>query len=153
MRKLTHRSNLFGAAVMSAARPLLHQEQTFVGTHTTAVSCHNKRHRPAIGHLVGAAGHPHSPKRALWNIEPRASRAYSTLMLAARITLPHFSASSSINLPKSEAESASTLPPEFTSCAFILGSARPGLISLLSLSMISAGVFFGAPMPCHALAS
>jgi len=68
-------------------------------------------------------------------------------------TLPHFSASSAINLPKSEEESASTLPPEFTSCAFILGSARPALISLLSLSMISAGVSFGAPMPCHALAA
>jgi hypothetical protein len=50
---------------------------------------------------------------ALWNIGPRASRAYSTLMLAARITLPHFSASSAMNLPKSEEESASTLPPEF----------------------------------------
>src|SRR5215471_17752590 len=26
-------------AVMSAARPLFHQEQTFVGTHRTSVSC------------------------------------------------------------------------------------------------------------------
>jgi hypothetical protein len=39
MRKLTQRSNLFGAAVMSAARPLFVQEQTFAGTHRTAVSC------------------------------------------------------------------------------------------------------------------
>jgi len=28
-------------AVMSAARPLFHQEQTFVGKPTTSVSCHN----------------------------------------------------------------------------------------------------------------
>ena len=27
--------------VISAARPLFHQEQTFVGTLRTAVSCHN----------------------------------------------------------------------------------------------------------------
>ena len=31
--------------------------------------------------------------------------------------------------------------------ALILGSAKPALISLLSLSMISAGVFLGAPTP------
>jgi len=29
-------------AVMSAARPLLPHEQTFAGTHRTAVSCHNR---------------------------------------------------------------------------------------------------------------
>jgi len=27
-------------AVMSAAWPLFHQEQTFAGTHRTSVSCH-----------------------------------------------------------------------------------------------------------------
>ena len=35
----------------------------------------------------------------------------------------------------------------------ILGSRRAALISLLSLSMISVGVFFGAPMPLHELVS
>ena len=34
-----------------------------------------------------------------------------------------------------------------------LGSERAALISLLSLSTISAGVFFGAPMPVQKLAS
>ena len=38
-------------------------------------------------------------------------------------------------------------PPRSASRAFILGSARAALISLLSLSTISAGVFFGAPTP------
>jgi hypothetical protein len=37
--------------------------------------------------------------------------------------------------------------------AFVLGSARIALISLLSFSTISAGVFFGAPTPNHVVAS
>ena len=37
--------------------------------------------------------------------------------------------------------------------AFSFGSARPALISLLSLSTISAGVFLGAPMPNQELTS
>jgi hypothetical protein len=36
--------------------------------------------------------------------------------------------------------------------AFILGSARPALLSLLSISTISADVAFGAPMPYQVLA-
>ena len=36
---------------------------------------------------------------------------------------------------------------------FNFGSARPALISLLSFSMMSAGVFLGAPTPKNALAS
>jgi hypothetical protein len=43
--------------------------------------------------------------------------------------------------------------PNSTSRALILGSASPALISLLSLSTISIGVFLGAPMPCQVLAS
>src|SRR5215510_1059850 len=47
-------------AVMSAARPLFHQEQTFVGTHRTAVSCQeatyaSQQTAPLFDHLVGAA--------------------------------------------------------------------------------------------------
>src|SRR5262249_11854406 len=37
--------------------------------------------------------------------------------------------------------------------ACILGSARPALISLLSLSTTSVGVFFGAPIPVQKVAS
>src|SRR6516162_10831216 len=78
---------------------------------------------------------------------------YSGLMFAARITSAHFSISSAINLPKSVGEPASTVPPRSASRAFIVGSARAALISLLSVSMILAGVFLGAPRPPHALAS
>ena len=74
-------------------------------------------------------------------------------MLAARITLPHFSVSLAISLPKSAAEPASGVAPKLPSHALIVGSRRPALISWLSLSMISAGVFLGAPTPSHALAS
>jgi hypothetical protein len=45
------------------------------------------------------------------------------------------------------------LPWSIERRALICGSARPALISLLSFSMISAGVFLGAPTPNHALAS
>src|SRR5262245_10562784 len=74
-------------------------------------------------------------------------------MPAARITLAHFSVSSAMSLPKSVGEPASTVPPRATSCSLILRLASPALISLLSLSTISVGVFLGAPMPNQMLAS
>src|SRR6266481_4372783 len=80
-------------------------------------------------------------------------RLHSGLILAARITLPHFSVSSAISFSKSAGESASTAPPRSASRALILGSARPALISLFSFSTISAGVAFGAPTPYQKLAS
>jgi len=78
---------------------------------------------------------------------------YSGLMLAARITLPHFSVSSAMSLPKSAGEPASVLPPDSAIRALILESARAALVSWLSLSMISAGVPLGAPRPNQTLAS
>jgi hypothetical protein len=45
------------------------------------------------------------------------------------------------------------MPPRLASRASNLGSAMLTLTSLFSLSMTSAGVFFGAPKPNHALAS
>jgi hypothetical protein len=83
----------------------------------------------------------------------RTDRPHCALMLAARITLPHFSVSSAMNLPKSAGEPASTVAPKSASRALIVGSASPALISLLSLSMISVGVFLGAPTPKKPLAS
>src|SRR5262249_24397330 len=77
----------------------------------------------------------------------------SGLRLAARITLPHFSASLLISLPKSAGEPASAAAPKSASRAFILGSARATFISLFSLSIISRGVFFGAATPNQLLAS
>ena len=80
-------------------------------------------------------------------------RHHSGLMLAARITLLHFSASVAMNLPKSAGEPASGAAPKSASRAFMSGSARAKLISLFSLSMISGGVFFGAATPNQLLAS
>src|SRR5215831_213887 len=85
--------------------------------------------------------------------KPTRDRPHSALMFAARITLPHFSVSSAINLTKSAGEPGSTVPPKSANRAFILGSARAALISALSLLTISAGVFLGAPMPYQPLAS
>jgi hypothetical protein len=102
---------------------------------------------PESGHMAGIGGRlkpviaviaPFA-ERALWNIGSRLPR-HSGLMLAARITLPHFSVSSAMSLPKSAGEPGSTVAPRSTSRALILGSARAALISLLSLSTISVGV-------------
>src|SRR5262249_54803448 len=99
---------------------------------------------------------PSSPppfaERVLRNIESALPRQFD-LMLAATITLPHLLASSEMSLPKSAGEPASTVPPRLASRALSFGSAMLILTSLFSLSMSSAGVLFGAPMPNHALAS
>src|SRR5262245_64543726 len=81
-----------------------------------------------------------------------AFRHHSALMLRGRTTLPHFWVSSAMNLPNPAGDSAKTSPPSARR-VLIVGSARPALISLLSFSMISAGVPFGAPTPNQKLAS
>src|SRR5262249_46447995 len=85
----------------------------------------------------------------LWNV----ATDHSGLIPTNLITLPHFSVSATIRFPKSAGEPARTAPPRSANRAFILGSARAALISVLSLATISAGVFLGAPMPYHWLAS
>ena len=72
-------------------------------------------------------------------------------MLVAWITLPHFSASATMNLPKSADEPASGSLPRSANRALIAGSATTALISLLSLLTTSLGVPMGAPMPNHEL--
>src|SRR6202040_760300 len=68
-------------------------------------------------------------------------------------TLPHLSVSSTTSLPKSAGEPPINEAPSSANLDFVLGLARIVLISLFSLSMISAGVPFGAPTPYQALAS
>src|SRR6516225_2076666 len=58
-----------------------------------------------------------------------------------------------MRFPYSLGDSPSTSPPSSAKRALIVGSARAALISRLSVSMISAGVLFGAPIPAHALVS
>src|SRR5262249_51135340 len=96
-----------------------------------------------------------SEVRAELLVPPRffTSLYHSSLMPANLITLAHFSVSSAISLLKSAGEPTRGVPPRSASLAFILRSPRPALISLLSLSMISDGVFLGTPMPYHWLAS
>src|SRR6516165_6979733 len=102
---------------------------------------------------VGGHERPAIRRTGFMEYAPRAHRSHYGLMLAAKITLPHFMVSSAISLAKSAGEPASTVPPRSASRDFILGSARAALISLLSLSAISVGVFLGAPMPYQPLAS
>src|SRR6516162_4563164 len=85
----------------------------------------------------------------LWNLRLH----QSALAPENLITLAHFSVSVAMNLAKSEDEPGNTAAPRSANRAFNLRSTRPALISLLSLSTISAGVSLGAPMPCSALAS
>jgi len=73
-------------------------------------------------------------------------------MLAALITLPYFSVSSTMSFPKSAGEPASALPPDSAIRALIFGSAIAALVSWLGLSMISAGVPVGVPSPNQTLA-
>ncbi len=69
--------------------------------------------------------------------------AYSALMLAARITLPHFSVSSTMSLANSAVDSGRGVSPSSAIRSVILESASARLISWFSLLMISAGVLRG----------
>ena len=80
-------------------------------------------------------------------------RNHSGLMPANLTTLPHFSVSSARNLPNAAGEPAIVTAPRSAIRALTVGSARPELISRLSLSMMAAGVFFGTPMPRKLIAS
>jgi hypothetical protein len=68
------------------------------------------------------------------------ARAHWGLMFAARITLPHFSVSSEMSLPKSAGDPMSAVDPRSAIRAFTMGSASAELVSLLSLSTTSVGV-------------
>jgi hypothetical protein len=74
-------------------------------------------------------------------------------MLAARITLPHFSVSSAMNLPNSAGVIGVGSTPKARRRAFKSGAATPAVISPLSLSMIAAGVPVGAQMPYQPVAT
>ena len=78
---------------------------------------------------------------------------HSGLILEVFITLPHFSVSSAISLPNWAGDPGSGVPPRSARRAFILGSSRAALTSLLSFATISAGVFLGAPIPYQLLPS
>src|SRR5262249_61992737 len=62
-------------------------------------------------------------------------------------TLPHFSISSVMSLPKAAGEPGITVPPKSASRALSFESAKPTLISMFSLLTNSLGVFLGAAAP------
>src|SRR6516165_9789033 len=78
---------------------------------------------------------------------------HSGLMLAARITLLHFSVSLTMKVSKSAEEPPNIALPRSERRACTWGSARIALISLLSLSTIAPGVLLRRPMAHHWLAS
>src|SRR5262249_59376789 len=78
---------------------------------------------------------------------------HSGLMPANWITLAHFSVSAPMKFANSAGELANTGEPKTAIRAPIFGAPRATLISLLSFSTISVGVFFGVPTPTHPLAS
>src|SRR5262249_6924226 len=119
------------------------------GSAAPAAKCRNCRREFVIYPLLDHA-HCASRNGGVWDV---VGSVHSGLMPANFITLAHFSVSSAMNLPKSAGEPTIIVPPRSASFASSLASARPALTSLLSLSMISGGVFLGAPMPNHALAS
>ena len=94
-------------------------------------------------HLVGTR---YSPNERLWKIR-LCPRNHSALTPANFTTLPHFSVSSAMSLPKSAGGPTSGVAPRSASCALIFRSASALLISLLSLSMTSGGVLLGEPKP------
>src|SRR5258708_37958210 len=63
----------------------------------------------------------------LWNVGPRGWSAYSALMLAARITLTHFSVSLAMTSQIRGGELGCTLPPRSANRALILGSATSSI--------------------------
>jgi hypothetical protein len=88
--------------------------------HTAWTQCGH----PAMQPVVRSTSHNHT--------QVLDRRNHSGLMLAARITLAHFSVSWAMSLPKSAGEPDTGVPPKSASRALNFGSARPALISLLS---------------------
>ena len=71
--------------------------------------------------------------RELWNIGRQATQSHCALMLAARITLPHFSVSSAINLPKSAGEPVSDRAAQVGKPRLHLGIGEAGIDLLVEL--------------------
>src|SRR5262249_7856791 len=103
-----------------------------------------KRTRYAWSDPLGAS---QSGRIRVTAVRTRHPRRHRGLMFAKRITFAHFSVSVAMNLPKSPGVMGIGTDPRSAIRGLIAGSAIAALISRLSMSMISAGVFFGAPKP------
>src|SRR5580700_3657203 len=113
--------------------------------------------RQAVRNRVGHGQRQGVPRRAARGVSGTAGnrriRFYSGLRSANLTTLPHFAISAAMKLPKSAGEPVITMAPKSASLPLSAGSASTALVSRLSLSMISAGVPVGAPMPAQDTAS
>src|SRR5215472_5643192 len=87
------------------------------------------------------------------DIETALCEDHSGLRLANFTTFLNFAVSAATKAPNSDGAPGNAVPPSSIKRVLILGSARLALVSPLSRSMIAAGVFAGAPMPIHWLAS
>src|SRR5262249_35197329 len=120
--------------------------------------CLSQQHSCSFDHLVGTGEQCRwqverdSQHGRLWNVWSGLP-GHSGLMLAARITLLHFSVSLTMKVSKSAEVPANIALPRSERRACTWGSARIALISLLSLSTIAPGVLLRRPMVHHWLAS
>ena len=85
-------------------------------------------------------------------MESRQLAQFTSLIFANLMTLAHFSALLAMSVSNSAGEPVNIMPPKAAKRAFISGSVLPALIVLFRASMISGGVFLGAPTPYHPLA-
>ena len=146
--------------IATRCRPMLHPRGLAnYGFHRPLRQCCGNLRFGPVWRAIGAAARPsawvrapilasehalderrciagHDPALALPCMGMKYCGVYSGLMLAARITLPHFSVSSTMSLPNSADEPVSTVPPRSTKRISILESARLAFVSRLSLPMI-----------------
>src|SRR6516225_1335318 len=154
-----------------------HQPQGCEGArpeNSANIVCSCRRGDPMRGQcpLLAQSGHPDTLNQcpllgvkrtfvpALRMVDPDPTRTsrllcedHSGLRLANFTTFPHFAVSAATKAPNSDGAPGNALPPSSIKRVLILGSARLALASSLSRLMIAAGVFAGAPMPIHWLAS
>src|SRR5262249_16183311 len=79
--------------------------------------------------------------------DPGMRFVYSRLTPPSLITLAQLAVWGARRVPKSAGLPGTSMPPSSARRALTFGSAKAALISLLSLSMISGGVPFGALIP------
>ena len=111
----------------------------------TSGLCHDRTYalqeNNVVIQVVHAGEHQPFAERDLWNTRVAVAALHHSALIPVNFTtLPHFSVSSAMSLPKSPGE-PKMRAAEFGKPRLHLRIGEAALISLLSLSMISAGVF------------
>src|SRR6516164_3338429 len=134
---------------------LIERDRSAIVTDTFVNRHHSLPFVGAAQHAInvsGPLGQSDFAERMLRNISLTVPD-HCSLIPANLTTLAHFSVSAAMNFPSSSGAIGISTTPTSASRDFAFASASTALISLLSLSMISTGVFFGAATPNHPLAS